>query len=71
MRVVGADDPSPPPRVSDKTLKTDEEVKAWDTQFTDVDQSTLFELILASRTPFVGRMSCQNLLCVKMDAVTS
>lgn len=26
----------------------EEEVKSWDAQFTDVDQSTLFELILAA-----------------------
>ena len=28
--------------------KTDEELKAWDTEFTKVDQGTLFELILAA-----------------------
>merc|ERR1719174_3400528 len=32
----------------DKTKKTDEEVKTWDTDFVKVDQGTLFELILAA-----------------------
>lgn len=33
---------------SSKTTKTDEELKAWDAEFTKVDQGTLFELILSA-----------------------
>eukprot|EP00891_Asterochloris_glomerata_P003426 jgi/Astpho2/3426/Aster-07027 len=32
----------------DKPAKTEEDIKTWDTEFVKVDQSTLFELILAA-----------------------
>ena len=33
-------------KAEDRPSKTEEEIKAWDTDFVKVDQSTLFELIL-------------------------
>lgn len=33
---------------ANQTVKTDEEIKAWDADFMKVDQSTLFEIILVS-----------------------
>ncbi|KFM25837.1 SKP1-like protein 12 [Auxenochlorella protothecoides] len=33
---------------SDKTVKSDAEIKSWDIAYTDIDQGTLFELILAA-----------------------
>ena len=35
-------------KAEDKPSKSEEEIKIWDTDFVKVDQSTLFELILAS-----------------------
>jgi S-phase kinase-associated protein 1 len=35
-------------KTEDKPNKSEEEVKAWDTEFVKVDQATLFDLILAA-----------------------
>lgn len=47
---------------SGKPLKSEEEIKAWDTEFTKVDQGTLFELILAAN--YLNIKSLLDLTCI-------
>lgn len=44
-----------------KTTKAEDEIKAWDTEFCKVDQSTLFELILAAN--YLNMKSLLDLTC--------
>ncbi|KAL3130526.1 SKP1-like protein 1A [Trebouxia sp. C0009 RCD-2024] len=49
-------------KADDKPSKTEEEIKTWDTDFVKVDQSTLFELILAAN--YLNIKSLLDLTCL-------
>ena len=54
-------------KVDDKPAKSDEEIKAFDTEFVKVDQSTLFDLILVS-PPSNSQTLCHLTPCVSSQA---
>ncbi|KAL3144157.1 SKP1-like protein 1A [Trebouxia sp. C0010 RCD-2024] len=49
-------------KADDKPSKTEEEIKTWDLDFVKVDQSTLFELILAAN--YLNIKSLLDLTCL-------
>jgi len=51
---------------SDKPSKLDDDLKAWDTEFVNVEQSTLFELILAA-----NYLNIKSLLDLTCEAVAN
>lgn len=49
-------------KAESKDAKSEEEVKAWDTEFTNVEQGVLFELILAAN--YLNIKSLLDLTCL-------